>query len=105
MNKYGTRLKELREAKGLSQEELAQILNTTRSRIGNYEQGTRQPDFEMQEAIADLFNVSIDFLFDRDKKMDEQKQRILAYFEKLSPNSKEKAIERLEELIKLEGIK
>ena len=32
-----------------------------------YEQGKRQPDFEMQEAIADLFNVSIDYLFGRDE--------------------------------------
>ena len=50
---------------GYTQEELARLLNTSRSRIGMYEQGKRQPDFEMQEAIADLFNVSIDYLFDR----------------------------------------
>ena len=64
-NKYGQRLKELREKRGYSQEELARLLGTSRSRIGMYEQGRRQPDFEMQEAIADLFNVSIDYLFKR----------------------------------------
>ena len=65
MNKYGLRLKELREQNGYTQESLAKKLNTSRSRIGMYEQGKRQPDFEMQEAIADLFNVSIDYLFGR----------------------------------------
>lgn len=65
MNKYGLRLKELREKNGYTQDSLAEVLNTTRSRIANYEQGIRQPDFEMQEAIADLFNVSIDYLFGR----------------------------------------
>jgi transcriptional regulator with XRE-family HTH domain len=65
MNKYGLRLKQLREQNGYSQEELAKLLNTSRSRIGMYEQGRRQPDFEMQEAIADLFNVTIDYLFGR----------------------------------------
>ena len=65
MNKYGLRLKELREKHGYTQETLAKKLNTSRSRIGMYEQGKRQPDFEMQEAIADLFNVSIDYLFGR----------------------------------------
>lgn len=65
MNKYGLRLKELREKNGYTQETLAKKLNTSRSRIGMYEQGKRQPDFEMQEAIADLFNVSIDYLFGR----------------------------------------
>jgi len=66
MNKYGLRLKELREQNGYTQESLAKLLNTSRSRIGMYEQGKRQPDFEMQEAIADLFNVSIDYLFGRE---------------------------------------
>ena len=83
MNKYGQRLKELRERKGISQETLANNLNTTRTRIANYEQGIRQPDFEMQEAIADYFNVSIDYLFCRDHtKMDlskHEKELIMAY--------------------------
>lgn len=30
-----------------------------------YEQGKRQPDFEMQETLADFFNVTLDYLFDR----------------------------------------
>lgn len=72
MNKYGLRLKQLREQNGYSQEELAKLLNTSRSRIGMYEQGRRQPDFEMQEAIADLFNVTIDYLFGRRNDESEQ---------------------------------
>ena len=68
MNKYGKRLKELREQRGYSQDELAKLLNTSRSRIGMYEQGRRQPDFEMQETIADLFNVTIDYLFGREEE-------------------------------------
>jgi transcriptional regulator with XRE-family HTH domain len=72
MNKYGLRLKELREKNGYTQESLAKRLNTSRSRIGMYEQGKRQPDFEMQEAIADLFNVSIDYLFGREDTIEKQ---------------------------------
>lgn len=68
MNKYGLRLRQLREGMGLTQEALAQILHTSRSRIAMYEQGKRQPDFEMQEAIADLFNVSLDYLFGRNEE-------------------------------------
>lgn len=65
MNKYGQRLKELRQSRNMTQEQLAERLHTSRSRIGMYEQGRRQPDFETQEAIADLFNVNIDYLFGR----------------------------------------
>lgn len=70
MNKYGERLKELREKYGYTQDELAKKLGTSRSRIANYEQGTRQPDFEMQETLADLFNVSLDYLFGRNESQD-----------------------------------
>jgi len=70
MNKYGLRLKELREKNGYTQETLAEKLGTSRSRIANYEQGVRQPDFKMQEMIADLFGVSIDYLFGREERKD-----------------------------------
>ena len=83
MNKYGKRLRELREQHEYTQEELARLLNTSRSRIGMYEQGKRQPDFEMQEAIADLFNVTIDYLFGR-KESDHDKE-LIDLFEKADP--------------------
>ena len=67
-NKYGKRLKGLRERYGYSQEELAKLLNVSRSRIANYEQGTREPDMEMQEALADFFNVTLDYLFGHSTK-------------------------------------
>lgn len=63
MTEYSNRLRNLRKEKGLTQDELAEKLNTSRSRISMYEQGKRQPDFEMQESIADFFNVNLDYLF------------------------------------------
>lgn len=66
MNIFGKRLKELRELNGYSQEELARQLNISRSRVGMYEQGRREPDFEMLEAIADLFNVNMDYLLKKE---------------------------------------
>jgi len=65
MTEYAKRLQDLRKKKCLTQDELAEKLHTSRSRISMYEQGKRQPDFEMQEAIADFFNVNIDYLFGR----------------------------------------
>lgn len=65
MTEYAKRLQDLRKKKGLTQDELAEKLHTSRSRVSMYEQGKRQPDFEMQEAIADFFNVNIDYLFGR----------------------------------------
>lgn len=60
-------LRSLREERGLSQQELADMLNVKRSTIGNYEQGTRSPDMETLELIADFFNVDMDFLYGKTK--------------------------------------
>lgn len=53
----------LRKKHGLTQKELADKLGVAASTIGNYEQGTRTPDYETLEVIADFFNVPMDSLF------------------------------------------
>ena len=62
MSKFSERLRELRKSRDWSQEVLAQKLHTSRSRVSMYEQGRREPDFEMLESIADLFNVTQSYL-------------------------------------------
>lgn len=57
----------LRKSKGLTQKELAKKIGMTASAIGNYEQGTRMPDYETLEIIADFFNVPLDSLFGKRK--------------------------------------
>lgn len=58
----------LRKREGYTQTELAKRLGISRSTVGMYESGKREPDFEMLEAIADLFNVSMSVLIDDPKK-------------------------------------
>lgn len=52
----------LRKKAGMSQLQLAKKLNIGPSAIGMYEQGRRTPDIEMLIKIADLFEVSLDYL-------------------------------------------
>lgn len=59
------RLKELRKKKGVSQIKLALDLNTTQNSISRYETGERQLSYDMLIAIADYFDVSIDYLLER----------------------------------------
>lgn len=65
MSNFSRRFKELRIEKGASQGEIATALHVSRSTIGNYEQGTREPNHEKLEEIADYFNVDIDYLIGR----------------------------------------
>lgn len=62
---FGTNLKTLRKQSGITQQEIANIINTSRSCISNYESGNRQPDNETIKLIADYFDVSVDYLFGR----------------------------------------
>ena len=59
-------LKYLRSRDNLSQSELAEKLGVAKSTISMYEVGKREPDFETLEAIADLFNVDMNFLLGKD---------------------------------------
>lgn len=59
------RLKELRKSRGISQQRLAIELNTTQNTISRYETGEREADYATLIAIADYFNVSIDYLLGR----------------------------------------
>lgn len=68
MGKFQNLLKSLRLSRGLTQEELAKSLQISRSTIGMYENGAREPDFETLELIADYFNVDIDYLLGRSSK-------------------------------------
>ena len=60
--KFADRLKELRISKGLSQKELAKLMGVSSSTISMYEQDQREPSFEIEERIADYFNVDLDYL-------------------------------------------
>lgn len=62
MSKFSERFKELRKSRNLSQQELADILKTSKSSVNMYERGEREPGIEMLETIADFFNVDIDYL-------------------------------------------
>ena len=62
MKTFGERLKALRNAKKLKQEELAQKISISKSAIGMYERNEREPSFEILEKLANYFEVTIDFL-------------------------------------------
>lgn len=62
MGVFATRLKNLRINQKITQEVLAPQLGISRSTLGMYETGKREPDFETLETIADYFNVDMNYL-------------------------------------------
>ena len=62
MSTFGKKLRECREAKGLSQKELAKLLNTSYSVIGKYERDEMQPSIEAAKKIAKLIDTTVGYL-------------------------------------------
>ena len=65
---YLKRLKDLREDKDLLQKDIAKILNITRQQYGLYEIGKRDMPYELVIILADYYQVSTDYIFERTNK-------------------------------------
>ena len=59
---FSTRLNELRENANMKQIEIAEQVSLKSSAISKYEKGTAQPSLQTLIRIADIFNVSVDYL-------------------------------------------
>ena len=88
---FGLRLRELREKKRLSQQQLADWLGLTRSSISHYENNTPTPPADTLVRLADIYGVSVDYLLG----VKNDRKRVLV-IEGLTP-SQEKALEILAE--------
>ena len=60
-----TRLRELRQKHGLTQRALAEILRVTVPSMQRFEYGSAKPKLKNIIALADFFNVSLDYLTGR----------------------------------------
>ena len=59
MKDIGKNIKELREAKGLTQDQLAESMFVTRQTISNYENGRTRPDINTLMKLSELLNADI----------------------------------------------
>lgn len=62
----GSKIRELRKKKGITQEGLASVLSVSPQAVSKWESGLTYPDMEMMPVIAGYFEVSMDMLFDYD---------------------------------------
>lgn len=62
LNEIGTRIKALREAKGLTQAELGQYVNASRELVNMWERGARDLKTGTIIELAHFFNVSCDYI-------------------------------------------
>ena len=65
INLLGQRIKELRKINKMTQQDLADKLKLAKSTISQYENSVNEPDNLTMQRIADIFEVSVDYLLGR----------------------------------------
>ena len=115
---FGVRLRELRTSAGLTQSQLAEKINLSKANVSKYEAGIVEPNLETLFLICKLFSVSADYLLG----LNESKQAtdntsmavpqiskdlaaIVKYYNQLSGNGQEKALEYIQMLKEYEQAK
>lgn len=66
----GKKIKELREIKQITQEELAKYLGVAPQTVYKYEKEINEPDLKTTSKIAEYFNVTTDYLLGRTDNLD-----------------------------------
>lgn len=66
MDTFGSRLRSLRQKKGLTQRELAELIGAKHNSISDWENDGHKPDMDTLEKLMGVFEVSSDYLLARD---------------------------------------
>ena len=101
------RLRELREARHMSQQKLAIELNITQAAVSKYELGLSEPDVAMLKNIANYFQVSVDYIIGMSDSpaqittadMPAEEIKVVRDYRRLNSVQKEKALAYIQGLL------
>lgn len=96
------RIKELRLARGWTQEQLADLAGTNKGYISQLESGKREPSAETLRSLAAAFNVEAVHMIESSTPTDAATVRMLTIFEQLSPED-QAAIQHMAERLLPKG--
>ena len=84
--KIGSRISMFREARGLTQKKLAELIGVSKARLSNWEHGVNRPDVDFLARICDALRVSpsemLDFQLPPDDFSDIERKLIAQYRKK-----------------------
>lgn len=107
MTKIGEKITALRKRKGWSQTDLSKAVDASREAIGKYERNEAIPSVEVAKKIADVFEVSLDYLVDDNAAITFDKQTVkrLQDIEQLPEEDKNHIFYMIDNLIKAAKLK
>lgn len=101
----GDRIKELRTSKMMTQKELAEIVDVSKSAISKYESNMLEPNIRVQILLARTFGVTVDYLIGNTdtnslSKSDNEINKLIEIYNQLNENNRILALARMIELLK-----
>lgn len=90
----------MRREKGLTQEQLAEVMGVSTASVSKWETGVAAPELNMLAALADFFEMSIDALIGHTIGKAQLKEKLAVIKELSLANEDEKAIAMAEELLR-----
>lgn len=100
------RLAEIRKSKKYKQTELAEKLNVLQQVISNIERGVSAPDIEQLKKFADIYNISLEQLVDREffgDDADDVECKIISYIKQMDDEGKELSLGLLSQVAQYRG--
>ena len=83
---FHERLRYLIDCEEMKIKDLAAKLHLAPSTLGNYVQGTREPDYDTLRRIADYFGVSIDYLLGHETPAVDDERQLLTCYRSFTPS-------------------
>lgn len=107
MKTFGDRLKEIRTSRGLSQDDLADLLGTSKQVISRYETNQRTPKITVAAEYAKKLNVPLTYLMGADETprqksvdpSDPQKETLSRNYESLNAEGRKKLVDYSDDLV------
>lgn len=93
---FHERLRYLIDCEEIKIKDLAPKLHLAPSTLGNYVQGTREPDYDTLRRIADYFWVSIDYLLGHQSPATDDERQLLAQFRSFTPSQRRLLLQQAE---------
>jgi transcriptional regulator with XRE-family HTH domain len=99
---FGSRLKAVREEKGLKREDVAKKIGTSGAIVGRYERNERTPSIDIAKNIAEALEVSLDYLVGDTSVLIKDKKMLyrLEVLQKVNPAHKDRILYMLDLMLK-----
>lgn len=105
MSSLGERLRKARERKNLTQVAVREKTGINNKTLSGYEKGISEPDIDTLKKLADLYEVSVDWLAGYDVKnknspflTNEKKKRIMELYDQL-PEDQQRILDQMAEIM------